>query len=134
MRLLKFPKHLLYFAALLCSATFALAAPPSSRIKYNFNPGWKLFVGDPAGAEAPNFDDSQWRQVTTPHAWNEDDAFRKDIKDLSTGVAWYRKHFTLPAGSDDRKIFLEFEGIRHGGEFYLNGKFIGRNENGIMAF
>jgi beta-galactosidase len=106
----------------------------SARAKYNFNIGWKVFVGDPAGAKEEKFDDSSWKTVTTPYAWNEDDAFRKDIKDLSTGVAWYRKHFILPEGSTGRKIFLEFEGIRHGGEFYLNGKFIGRHENGVMAF
>ncbi|HEV8428883.1 MAG TPA: DUF4982 domain-containing protein [Pyrinomonadaceae bacterium] len=106
----------------------------SARAKYNFNSGWKVFIGDPAGAATPDFDDSSWKNVTTPYAWNEDDAFRKDIKDLSTGVAWYRKHFKLPANSTGLKVFLEFEGIRHGGEFYLNGKPIGRHENGVMAF
>jgi beta-galactosidase len=108
--------------------------PPNLRAKYNFNSDWKVSVGDPPGAEAVDFDDSGWKRVTTPYAWNEDDAFKKDIKDLSTGVAWYRKRFKLPAGSGGHKIFLEFEGIRHGGEFYLNGKFIGRHENGVMAF
>ncbi|MDT5272623.1 MAG: beta-galactosidase [Acidobacteriota bacterium] len=123
-------------AALLCASVVAVAeaAPRSRRVKYNFNSGWKLFVGDPAGAEAPGFDDSSWKDVTTPHAWNEDDAFKKDIKDLSTGVAWYRKRFRLPAGSADAKVFLEFEGIRQAGEFYLNGKLIGRHENGVTAF
>jgi hypothetical protein len=81
-----------------------------------------------------DFDDSGWKTVTTPYAWNEDDAFRKSIADLPTGVAWYRKHFKLPPGSAGKKVFLEFEGIRHGGEFYLNGKLIGRHENGVMAF
>jgi hypothetical protein len=28
------------------------------RIKYNFNPGWKLLIGDPQGAEKPEFDDT----------------------------------------------------------------------------
>src|SRR4051812_37633091 len=98
----------------------------SPRAKYNFNSGWKVFVGDPKSAEIIDFDDSSWKNVTTPYAWNEDDAFRRDIKDLSTGVAWYRKHFQLPAASAGQKVFLEFEGIRHGGDFYLNGKFIGR--------
>ena len=122
--------------ALLCAsaAVFAYDPPASWRAKYNFNSGWKLFGGDPAGAERPGFDDSGWKDVTLPRAWNEDDAFKKDIKDLSTGVAWYRKRFGLPPGSDGRKVFLEFEGVRHGGEFYLNGKHIGRHENGIMAF
>jgi beta-galactosidase len=115
---------------LLCTST-VLAGP---RQKYNFNANWKLFVGDPAGAERPDFDDSTWKEITLPRAWNEDDAFRKDIKDLSTGVAWYRKQFKLPANTAEMKVFLEFEGIRHGGDFYLNGKLIGRNENGVMAF
>ena len=109
-------------------------APAGARAKYNFNFGWKLLVGDPKGAETPSFDDSAWKQVTLPRAWNEDDAFKKDIHDLTTGVAWYRKHFKLPANSAGRKVFLEFEGIRHGGSFYLNGKFLGRHENGVMAF
>ncbi|HEY0763988.1 MAG TPA: GDSL-type esterase/lipase family protein [Pyrinomonadaceae bacterium] len=108
--------------------------PGSEREKYNFNSGWKVLVGDPKGASEVAFDDSSWKPVTTPYAWNEDDAFRKDIKDLSTGVAWYRKHFKLPADSNGRKVFLEFEGIRHAGEFYVNGKLIGRHENGVMAF
>jgi beta-galactosidase len=121
---------------LLCASAvvFADGPPASRRAKYNFNSGWKLFVGDPAGAEAPGFDDSAWKDVTLPRAWNEDDAFRKDIKDLSTGVAWYRKRFRLPAGSAGMKVFLEFEGIRQAGEFYLNGKLVGRHENGITAF
>ncbi len=109
------------------------APPRSERAKYNFNSGWKLFVGDKRGAEATAFDDSAWKEVTTPHAWNEDAAFKVSIHDLPTGVAWYRKHFKLPADST-KKVFLEFEGIRQGGEFYLNGKLIGRHENGVMAF
>lgn len=106
----------------------------AGRSKYNFNSDWRLLVGDPAGAETPSFDDSSWKTVTTPRPWNEDDAFRKDIKDLSTGIAWYRKHFRLPANAANKKIFIEFEGVRFAGEFYVNGKFVGRHENGITAF
>lgn len=121
----------MYFVLVL---TLISAVPVSARTTYNFNSDWKLFVGDPRGSEVATFDDSSWRSVTTPRPWNEDDAFRKDIKDLSTGIAWYRKHFKLPADSRDKKVFLEFEGIRFAGEFYLNGKFIGRHENGVTAF
>ena len=32
------------------------------------------------------------------------------------------------------KVFLEFEGIKRAGEFYLNGRHVGRHENGITAF
>ena len=112
-------------------ATVAMA--DGSRAVYNFNADWRLLVGDPKGAEAPAFDDGTWKSVTLPHAWNEDDAFKKDIRELATGVAWYRKTFRLPAAAAGQKVFLEFEGVRQGGEFYVNGKWVGRHENGIMA-
>lgn len=106
----------------------------SQRTKYNFNSDWKVFVGDPAEAQQVTFDDASWKNVTLPYAWNEDDAFKKDIVDLSTGIAWYRKTFKLPANSKGQKIFIEFEGIRQAGECYINGKKVGLHENGVMAF
>ncbi|WP_092677132.1 glycoside hydrolase family 2 protein [Hymenobacter arizonensis] len=110
------------------------ASPAPPRMKYNFNPGWEVLVGDAPGAEAIGFDDAKWKTVTLPYAWNEDEAFQKDIKDLSTGIAWYRKRFRLPAASQGQKVFLEFEGIRQAGDFYVNGQLIGKHENGVMAF
>jgi hypothetical protein len=111
-----------------------LLVAQSSRVKYNFNSDWKVFVGDAKGAEVGSFSDASWKNVTLPYAWNEDEAFKKDIVDLSTGIAWYRKHFKLPASAQGQKIFLEFEGIRQAGDFYINGRHIGLHENGITAF
>ncbi len=102
--------------------------------KYNFNSDWLVTAGDPSGADGTAFSDSDWKKVTLPYAWNEDSAFKVSIEQLPTGVAWYRKHFKLPPDSAGKKVFLEFEGIRHGGDFYLNGQWIGRSENGVMAF
>jgi len=117
-----------------CVAAAVAQAAPSQRSVYDFNPGWRLLVGDPAGASQPGFDDQAWKPVTLPRAWNEDDAFKKDIADLSTGIAWYRKSFRLPPGSAGGKIFLEFEGVRQAAEVYVNGKQLILHENGVMAF
>ncbi|ALI99872.1 glycoside hydrolase family 2 protein [Rufibacter tibetensis] len=106
----------------------------AQRTKYNFNSDWKVLVGDPAGAKDAGFADQSWKKVTLPYAWNEDDAFRKDIVDHPTGIAWYRKRFKLPASAKGQKVFLEFEGIRQAGDFYLNGVHIGLHENGVTAF
>lgn len=102
--------------------------------KYNFNYGWKLNVGEAEEAIKPEFDDQKWTAVNLPFAWNQTEAFKKDITKLSTGIAWYRKTFQLPKDSGDKKVFIEFEGVRQMGEIYVNGKFIGRHENGAMAF
>ncbi len=106
----------------------------SGRQIYNFNCDWRVTKGDPNGAQQPNFDDSGWKQVTTPYAFNEDDAFKIRMNQVYNGLGWYRKHFKIPAEHKGSKVFLEFEGIRQAGEFYLNGKFIGRHENGVNAF
>jgi hypothetical protein len=39
----------------------------------------------------------------------------------------------LPSSDKGKKVFLEFEGVRQAGEFYVNGKAIGIHENGVMA-
>ena len=123
-----------FLISLLLAGSALHAAGPAPRETLNFNPGWRLTVGDPAGAQAPAFDDSGWKPVTLPHAWNEDEAFRKDIKDLPTGIAWYRKTFTLPRDTAGRKVFLEFEGARQAAELWLNGRRLGSHENGVTAF
>jgi beta-galactosidase len=121
-----------YLFLFLLTSSFLTAN--AQRQKYNFNSDWKVLVKDDSAAINNNYDDAGWKKVTLPWAWNEDEAFKKDIADLSTGIAWYRKHFNIPATSKGQKIFIEFEGIRQAGEFYVNGKYIGLHENGVMAF
>ena len=113
---------------------FAGWAQPQARERYNFNASWKFHLGDLSGAEAVSYDEAGWQPVTLPRAWNEDEAFKKDIKELSTGIIWYRKHFKLPASANGQKVFIEFEGIRQAGDFYVNGKPVGFHENGVTAF
>ena len=120
---------LLALAILFCSLSRLFA----QRASYDFNPGWRLQVGDFTNAREPSFDDSAWERVTLPRAWNEDDAFKVAIDQHRTGVAWYRKEFILPAGSDAKKIYIEFEGVRHGAEFFLNGHPLGLHEDGVTA-
>ena len=111
-----------------CAVSFA-----QPRQTLSFNAGWRIHVGDLQEAQQPTFDDSEWRPVTLPYAWNEDEAFAKPIHEHSTDVVWYRKTFVLPDDVPQEKVFLEFEGLRFGAEFYLNGTWIGRHENGVMA-
>ena len=90
----------------------ACLAPAADRTRYSLNPEWRVLAGDAPGAEAPGFDDSHWASITLRQAQS---------------AAWCRKRFKLPAASAGRKIFLEFQGL--GGEFYLNGKLLGRQNS-----
>jgi beta-galactosidase len=116
------------------SNCYGEAGHDSPRVEYNFNSQWRLFVGDGAGFESSDFDDSNWEPVSLPRAWNEDEAFAVEIHDHSTGIAWYRKRFVLPEDAASRKVFLEFEGVRQAARVYVNGREVGLHENGAMAF
>lgn len=117
--------------ALAHDASTVVASP---RQTYNLNHGWRMTTGDLQGAEQPAFDDAGWQAVTLPHAFNEKEAFARDIKKLSTGIIWYRKRFTLPRTDDRRKAFVEFEGVRQAAEVWVNGRPVALSENGAMAF
>ena len=120
-------------SAILALTIFSMAwANGFERQKYNFNSDWKLMVGDIAGAEKPAYDDSGWKTVTLPQAFNEDEAFAVDIIDLTDTVMWYRKHFQVDELAG-KKVFIEFEGVRQAGDFYINGHHLGLHENGVMA-
>ena len=69
----------IFAIALLLLTSFNVAARTASveRQKLNFNAEWRLQIGDFPEAAKMDFDDSQWRQVTLPYAFNGDEAFRK---------------------------------------------------------
>ncbi len=125
---MSFKQHILS-ALLLLLATTAGAV---ERQKLNFNQQWLLELGDNNQASQADFDDSRWHRVTLPHAWNEAEAFRVPIDQLSDTTMWYRKHFNL-TNIKGKNYFVEFEGVRFGAEVFINGHSVGLTENGVMA-
>ena len=119
---------LLFTIALFCVNLLA-----EERSRTNFNGNWLFAIGDMDGAQSASFDDQGWEQVTLPHAWNEQEAFRIACAQLSDTIVWYRKHFTVDE-TESRKFFIEFEGARFAADVYLNGQLLGISENGVMAF
>lgn len=106
------------YITLLLAVLFA--ADSYSRTTYNFNSNWRI--------------DKQKTTVTLPHAWNEDEAFKVGIKEMSDTVVWYRKEFVLPDDAVGKHVFIEFEGARQSARVILNGKEVGFQDNGVMAF
>ena len=54
-----------------------IAAVSAVRDKYNFNSEWLLYVGDIPEAKEVRFQDTDWKKVTLPRPFNEDEAFRR---------------------------------------------------------
>ncbi|MGC3989752.1 MAG: DUF4982 domain-containing protein [Chthoniobacteraceae bacterium] len=120
------------------ASTAPYAVPASGRMTYDFNPGWQFIKQDVPGADAANFDDRKWTTVSTPHTWNDVDSYDEYItrggeKTLYMGPAWYRKHFKLPASAQGSRVVIEFEGMRQAAKFWVNGKPVGKYEDGVTA-
>jgi beta-galactosidase len=98
------------------------------------------------------FDDSKWRPLDLPHDWAvelpfvHDDAGSGDSQLRShgykplgrrypeTSVGWYRREFDIPAGDRGRRIWIEFDGAFRDVQVFVNGCYIGNNENGYVPF
>ena len=98
---------------------------------------------DFAGAK---FDDSKWRTLNLPHDWAVELPFVHDDVQNShgykpvgrrypeTSVGWYRREFEIPASDLGRRIAVEFDGVFRSVLIFVNGCFIGRNDNGYAPF
>ena len=116
--------------------------------KYNFNYGWTFRLADAfplkqalnaTGDGDGNFFyersyvEKDWKEVSLPHSFNDNDIFKNRILDAGSSqrrtFACYRKWFSLEDISD-KKVFLEIEGIRQTCYLYVNGKLAGYYEAG----
>ncbi len=88
---------------------------------------------------SPMYCDSAWRRLDVPHDWGVEAPFRNDL-DGYTGklpwraIGWYRKHFRLPAGSGNRRFYLDFDGAMANAEIWLNGEKVGSRPYGYSSF
>ena len=101
---------------------------------------WRFYPEDVAGAEQPLLDDSQWSVVQVPHDWSIAGPFAADNPAggagafLPSGVAWYRKRFTLPDEALGRRVFVQFDGVMQNSDVWINGKHLGHRPNGYVSF
>ena len=136
--------------------------PNSARERLLMDPGWRFHLGDLNSSEKqvdddphmatyleaktgfargpanPKFNDSTWRQVNLPHDWAVEGSFdpanNMDHGYLAAGIGWYRKTFTLPAADEQKRIYLEFDGVFRNSTAWLNGHRLGTHVSGYTSF
>jgi beta-galactosidase len=115
-------------------------AQAGPRIEASFDSSWRFVRGDIEGAEQPAADDSGWSSIDVPHDWSIAGPFDPDAPAggagafLPTGVAWYRKHFNLPAELAGRHVFVQFDGVMANSGVWINGRHLGHRPNGYASF
>ncbi|MCX7283136.1 MAG: DUF4982 domain-containing protein [Novosphingobium sp.] len=149
------PRHAALPAALLCAcAPVALAQPAQETVQSGearsallLDSGWRFSEGDVTGAEAPDFADASWQQVTVPHTWNRAGYYHHDLGGTHTaasvnkaqGVGWYRAHFATPvtsgsASGPGSRHWLEFDAASRVAKVWLNGVYLGEHRGGFSRF
>ena len=125
--------------------TFGNSADPARDLGFGYGQGDFAKTGEFEFAKA-KFDDSKWRTLNLPHDWAVELPFVNDKEQTShgfkplgrrypeTSVGWYRREFEIPASDLGRRIWVEFDGAFRDVLVFVNGCFIGRNDNGYAPF
>lgn len=96
-------------------------------------------VVEPEGLQNTQIDDASWRQLDLPHDWAIEGPFRIELEGGTgklpyKGIGWYRKHFTVPAEDQGKRIFIDFDGAMANAEIWLNGSYVGTWPYGYSSF
>src|ERR1039458_2711389 len=100
---------------------------------------WRFLKGDTPGAEGTAFADGAWRKLALPHDWAIEGPFDRKYNPHDGGlpffgVAWYRKHFTLPASAKGKQFAVQFDGAMSNAQVWLNGRKVGARPYGYESF
>jgi beta-galactosidase len=124
---------------------FGHGSDPARDLNFGFGQGDFAKTGDFKFSKS-GFDDSKWRVLNLPHDWAVELPFVRDEEQNShgfkplgrrypeTSVGWYRREFEIPATDLGRRISVEFDGAFRSVLVFVNGCFIGRNDNGYAPF
>ncbi len=122
-------------AAATLPASALLGATPAgaTRTVLPINRGWRYKATRVAGAEAPEFSDTDFERVVIPHTniklpWHNFDD--RDYEFIST----YRRRFKYPAAAEGKRIFVDFEGAMTASTVWINGHALGEYKGGFTPF
>jgi len=119
--------------------------------------GWKFSREDNPEFSESTYNDGHWQSVTVPHDWAiygpfdmENDIQRTAIKQDGqkaaiehtgrtgglpfVGVGWYRTTFDVSTLTNEKEVFVQFDGAMSNPEVYINGQKAGEWHNGYNTF
>jgi len=131
-------KHLILI--LLSSFIFSCTNEKLVIEKILLDHNWKFTLQDHDRAEKPVYDDSHWRTLNLPHDFAIEQPFDsanpsgRDQGYTYCGIAWYRKHFDLEKGLNDKRVIVQFNGVYRNSDVWINGHHLGFWPYGYTSF
>jgi len=121
-------------------AALLVGTAQAQRETQNFDAGWLFQQADATGGGEPGFADASWAKVDLPHDWAIAGPFEATNPSggagafAPAGVGFYRKHFALPEGDANKRVFVEFDGVMANSDVWINGFALGHRPNGYVSF
>ena len=128
--------------------TFLKGKKEGSLFYHSLNGQWKFHWSKkpaerPKDFFKPNFDHSDWDDIKVPSNWemegydipiyvNDRYPFPKNppfIPHEYNPVGSYKKTFTIPKNWKGREVFMVFEAVKSAAFFWINGQFLGYNQD-----
>lgn len=119
----------------LAALPIELAMPQSAseRKIIPLNDGWLFSESVRPGATGVAHNDRGYKQVTIPHTDKLLPASGFDEREY-TFVSVYRRHFRLPVGLTNHRIFIDFEDVMTAARVFINGVDLGEYKGGYTPF
>ncbi len=127
-------------ALILAAVSLLPFVAQAERVTENFDAHWLFQKADAPGGELNEFNDSAWRKLALPHDWSIEGPFAETNLAggagafLPSGLAWYRKHFSLPENVSNQVVRIEFDGVMQNSDVWINGFYLGRRPFGYASF
>ncbi len=134
-------------------APWCWAESPATRGRQmlSFDQAWRFHLGEVDAGGMPDLADAGWRTLDVPHDFSIEGPPGPDPTTLdgpfdskspggtgagalNGGIAWYRKTFTLPAGSEGKRVAVRFDGVYMDSEVWINGVSAGKQPYGYTSF
>lgn len=139
-----FPKSnrmkLIRYALCIAWTVVCFHAANAQRVEKSILDGWKFSLSDDSLAATNAFDDSEWTEVSIPHDWAFEQGIAKDGAQRANGgyfgggIGWYRKTISLPAAWQNKRVYVEFDGVYMNSEVWINGHYLGKRPYGYIRF
>ena len=129
-----FAGGLVLFGLAMSAAAQTYVPPANHRADILLDAGWRFIQQDVSGAQAANFDDSSWTNVSLPHTWDIPDGQDGPSTTYYRGIGWYRSHYTVDSSYAGRHFFLKFDGAFLVADVWINGSYLGEHQGGFAAF